>query len=171
MSDPRLQEVRELAAAARNQTIMIIAGLVVALGIIVLIVLGYNALRSQPNNAGSGEAVTATLRQGAPDAQSSSRNSGADQDADAPDVPPTNTWILVLESKEKSKYSLSSVRSEAASIGSPDLLVIDSSITPGLRPNYWAIVYGSFESKSEAHEACGQVNRPVGDGCYAREID
>lgn len=82
---------------------------------------------------------------------------------------PTGSWLLVLESMPKSRYSQSEAWSKASSIGSA--VVIDSSRVSGLNSGYWAVIADrAFESKSAANGTCSSYGRSVGGECYPRRV-
>lgn len=82
---------------------------------------------------------------------------------------PTGSWLLVLESMPKSRYSQSEAWSKASSVGSA--VVIDSSRVSGLNSGYWAVIADRyFESKSAASGTCSSYGRSVGGECYPRRV-
>lgn len=164
MSDPRIVQARQLSAAARRGTVTTVVTIVIAAVLVVLLGMGVKAIGTKLDAAGT-PAVTTTEVVVAEPAPAPA--AAAD---DVADVLPTGHWILVLESKEQSRYSLADVRALAAADGAPGLLVVDSSATPGLKAGYWAIVYGSFATKSQASDSCYHVNRSAGGRCYPRYV-
>ncbi len=82
---------------------------------------------------------------------------------------PYGSYVLVLDSLPKSRYSLESAYGTARRIGGAT--VIDSSKTPGLNSGYWAVIDdGYYWSQSAAKAACAQHGRGVGGACYPRRI-
>ncbi|GAB47120.1 hypothetical protein MOPEL_003_01460 [Mobilicoccus pelagius NBRC 104925] len=83
---------------------------------------------------------------------------------------PSGTWILVLESYPKGRYSADDARAKERGVPGPTT-VVDSSLTPGLRPGYWAVVSDEwFSTKPEANRACGVFGRSASGACYARLV-
>ena len=81
---------------------------------------------------------------------------------------PSGSYVLVLESFPKSKYSVGTARAKAAGLGAT---VIDSSRVPGLNSGFWAVIHSRyFWNKSEAQATCSSYGRSVGGPCYARKI-
>lgn len=173
MSDERLELARRAKGEASRRVSMVLFGIGLGLALVVGIGWGLSSLRSGqaasvPVANRDASLGSSTESASAPSAETSSSTS--DSSSEMVDTVSTGNWILVLESKEKSRYSLADVRSMANEMGSSGLLVIDSSETPGLNGGYWAIVYGSFSSEETARDSCGDVGRSAGDGCYPRYV-
>ncbi len=82
---------------------------------------------------------------------------------------PYGSYVLVLDSLPKSRYSLASAYGKAGRIVSAT--VIDSSNTPGLNSGYWAVIHERyFWTKSDATSWCSSHGRSVGGSCYPRRL-
>ncbi|MBK9696156.1 MAG: hypothetical protein IPO80_01725 [Propionibacteriaceae bacterium] len=91
--------------------------------------------------------------------------------ADTPALAP-GSWVTVLESISKDN-DISVAREQAEAIDEEwgvDVDVLDSDVTPGLNPGWWAVVMTGFDSQGAAQEACAGVGRDNGGACYARRI-
>lgn len=85
-----------------------------------------------------------------------------------------DTYVVVLESLDKSTVTLAEARAKAATLASASgraPKVLDSSATAGMNPGYWAIVDGPHASESAARASCSAYGRTQGTGeCYLRVL-
>lgn len=80
------------------------------------------------------------------------------------------SWILVLDSLPQKSVSAAEARSRPQDIQG-NVTVIDSSLTPGLNPGYWAIVSAEgYPSEAAARAACADFGRRPSDDCYPRRV-
>lgn len=81
---------------------------------------------------------------------------------------PYDSWMLVLESLDKSTVSLGEAVDQRDQLrtSEPYVDLFDSNGTPHARPGYWIVGVAPFGSRSAATDSCGRVGRSPGDRCY-----
>lgn len=78
-------------------------------------------------------------------------------------------WLLVLDSLDQAKKSRGQAEAQAARMG--QVMVIDSTAVPGLRPGYWAIISSrTYASSGAARSDCATYGRSASDWCYPRQV-
>lgn len=82
---------------------------------------------------------------------------------------PSGTYVTILDSLPKGRYSLDTAQQRAVSAGS-GVFVVDSDPIPGLNSGYWALTVGPYSTRSEARSVCASYGRSVGGDCYDRGI-
>lgn len=84
---------------------------------------------------------------------------------------PSGSWLVVLESLEKSDHSAAYASQRAGQLsGGYGTVVVDSSTIPGLRPGYWAVSVVGFGSQEAARAACRDMGYDLGGDCYERQV-
>ena len=114
------------------------------------------------------EAPSPTTEQPAASVEPTAGNGAADLA-----LPASGTWILILQSMPQNEKSLAEAQALASQLAVPayDVVVVDSSSTPGLNSGYWAVSVVSFSSQDAASAACAAFSRAVGPACYPRLIE
>lgn len=81
---------------------------------------------------------------------------------------PYDSWMLVLESLDKSTVSLGEAveQRDRLRASEPYIDLFDSNGTPHARDGYWIVGLAPFGSRSAATDSCSRVGRSPGDRCY-----
>lgn len=91
-------------------------------------------------------------------------------DLPGPAQAPAGSWVLVLESYPKDRYSPDQARELAAALPGRTT-VVDSSQTAGMRSGFWAVVSeAAFPAEADARAACGEFGRKASGACYPRRV-
>jgi hypothetical protein len=86
------------------------------------------------------------------------------------DIAPVGSWVLILDSKKKTEWTLDETRQAARNEFGVGVQVYDSDATPGLNHGYWAVAYGRFSTEDAARASCSDVGLSPSGQCYPRYI-
>lgn len=129
-----------------------------------------SAVAAAPPQVTVTQVVTPPAGQSTPAAPQESGAAALSNTVPGPAIAPSDSWILVFDSLEQSRYSVDEAEARSNNV-SGSTMVVDSSQTPGLRSGYWAVVSADwYPTKEAAESACAQHGRPVSGSCYGRRI-
>ena len=107
-----------------------------------------------------------------PPAPSTASTSSSSSSTPTPqgDTAPVGNWVLILDSKKKTEWTLDETRQAVRSEFGVGIQVYDSDATPGLNHGYWAVAYGRFNTEDAARASCSDVGLTPSGQCYPRYI-
>lgn len=85
---------------------------------------------------------------------------------------PAGSWITVLDSMAKSRFSAEQALARAAEFSRNGVTatVVDADAIPNFNRGFWAVSVIGHASRADANAVCGTLGLSVGNNCYARQV-